>query len=116
MSSASRICPSCKTPLPPEAAFCLKCGKQISGSGDDVPSDPLRAALERAIGSQYQLVRLLGRGGMGAVYLAREPAPDRAVAIQVLPPEARDASSPERCRRADRGARKAERGWGRVRG
>ena len=106
MSSASRICRSCKTPLPPEAAFCLKCGKQISGSGDDVPSDPLRASLERAIGSQYQLVRLLGRGGMGAVYLAREPALDRAVAIKVLPPEASDSSSRERFRREARTAAK----------
>ena len=106
MSSASRICRSCKTPLPPEAAFCLKCGMQISGSGDDVPSDPLRAALERAIGSQYQLVRLLGRGGMGAVYLAREPALDRAVAIKVLPPEASDSSSRERFRREARTAAK----------
>ena len=106
MSSPSRICPSCETPLPPEAAFCLKCGMHISRSGDDIPSDPLRAALERAIGSQYQVVRLLGRGGMGAVYLAREPSLDRAVAIKVLPPEASDSSGRERFRREARIAAK----------
>jgi len=72
-----------------------------------VPANPLRAALERALGTQYDIQRLLGRGGMGAVYLAREKALERAVAIKVLPPEtATDADSRERFRREARVAAK----------
>src|SRR5207237_1303494 len=40
-----------------------------------------------ALGSQYELVRVIGRGGMGRVYLAREPFLDRQVAVKVLPAE-----------------------------
>lgn len=40
--------------------------------------------LEHALGQQYEIVRSLGRGGMGSVYLARERALERFVAIKVL--------------------------------
>jgi predicted Ser/Thr protein kinase len=69
--------------------------------------DPQRAALERALGTQYEVMRLLGRGGMGAVYLARDRSLDRLVAIKVLPPEAAgDPESRERFRREARTAAK----------
>jgi hypothetical protein len=53
-----------------------------------LPPDPLRSTIERALGAQYDVLRLVGRGGMGAVYLARERLLERLVAVKVLPHEA----------------------------
>ncbi|HUQ20845.1 MAG TPA: serine/threonine-protein kinase [Gemmatimonadaceae bacterium] len=47
----------------------------------------LRSALEKVLGHQYEIVRQLGRGGMGTVYLAKERALERFVAIKVLRPD-----------------------------
>jgi eukaryotic-like serine/threonine-protein kinase len=40
--------------------------------------------VERELGDRYQIVRALGRGAFGAVYLARERLLHRMVAIKVL--------------------------------
>jgi serine/threonine protein kinase len=41
---------------------------------------------------RYETVQLLGRGGMGAVFLARDPLIDRLVAVKVLPAGFDDAA------------------------
>src|SRR5262245_21853453 len=50
---------------------------------DDENADPLIGSKLR----HFQVVRLLGRGGMGAVYLGGDTSLDRPVALKVLAPE-----------------------------
>ncbi len=51
-------------------------GEAVAAAIDD--------ALRRALAERYELIRVLGTGGMSVVYLARERKHDRYVAVKVL--------------------------------
>jgi len=75
----------------------------IAPAATDAGVDVERAWIAEQLGAQYQVVRPLGRGGMGAVYLARDRALHRVVAIKVLRRErCADALERERFRREAR--------------
>ena len=68
------------------------------GSKPSGPWVPPTAEELHAILPQYEIVKMLGRGGMGAVYMGRQISLDRPVAIKILSNtlDAADASFAER--------------------
>src|SRR4051812_8852134 len=52
----------------------------LPGTRAAIASTAEQSALGSALGEQYDIVRRIGQGGMGAVYLARERALERFVA------------------------------------
>jgi serine/threonine-protein kinase len=89
----SRTCPACGTELPGDAVYCHSCGTEQPATVVGTPAAvaarqaALEAALRSALEPQYQLIRRIGRGGMGSVYLARDPVLKRSVSVKVLAPE-----------------------------
>ncbi len=78
-------------------------GNGVNGANGSVPGDVTFDALRTALRDRYDVQRQLGRGGMGAVYLARDVQLDRSVAIKVLPSEfAADSSLRDRFLRETR--------------
>src|SRR5688572_28255026 len=107
-----QICKECGAPLAADApqGLCPNCLMKVAmGSEAGIPrgsSERKPAPLPEEVGKhfpQFEILALLGQGGMGAVYKARQPSLDRSVALKILPAQAAaDAGFAERFNREAR--------------
>jgi len=110
-TTSSTRCPKCGGPIPAEAlqGICPKCAlvavatptEAGQPAGEHPPPPPLEAVA--AAFPQLEILELIGAGGMGAVFKARQPKLDRLVALKLLSrPLAGDGAFAERFHREAR--------------
>lgn len=94
-----KYCATCNAKYEDSVSFCPLDGEVL----EDDPSSLVGTVLD----GQYQIEKMLGKGGMGAVYQARHILLGDKVAIKILPPEVRtNAEWLRRFRREGQAARR----------
>lgn len=92
-------CPQCQTRYPGEATFCFVDGATLAPLGD--------ARIGTTIAGRFELLDVIGEGGMATVYRARHRFIDQQFAVKIMTPAlARDETVRERFRREAKNAQK----------
>ena len=82
------VCVKCSAPMGRDALFCPKCGTGRPEEATVVSHVSLRNAqaahLAESTRGEFEIMRQLGLGAMGSVYLAKDTALSRMVAIKVI--------------------------------
>jgi len=94
------LCNLCGKENRETARFCDTCGGALDATVTKTGVDSELDAVRNAFAERYVVESLLGRGGMGNVYKAKERTLDRHVALKIVPESrASDVSFIERFRR-----------------
>ena len=85
------VCSTCRSTLSADASFCPHCGPDSGAlfisERDRVPTGAETETVRRlkaALGPQFEVVRLFGRGGFAEVYEVRDTELERRLAVKVL--------------------------------